>query len=307
MEILPGLEALPDPRLGTPVTTWGVFDGVHRGHRRVLETLRDWARDVSAPAVAVTFDRHPSEVLTGRPVPLLVSLEERLRRIAETGVDFVLVIAFTPEFARLRAEDFVRDVVVGRLRARGIVLGHDSRFGRAREGDLDLLARLGEQMGIEVRRCEPELHGGRPISSSLIREAIAAGRLEEAALLLGRPPSVTGTVARGDRRGSGLGFPTANVPLGRSSVRPPAGVYAVEVPLEGQVYRGVANLGVRPTFESAGPEILEVHLLDYPGGDLYGRTLEIRFLSRLREERRFESVEALRRQIQADIESVRGR
>ncbi|MFN3486014.1 MAG: riboflavin kinase, partial [Planctomycetota bacterium] len=213
---------------------------------------------------------------------------------------------FTPEFARQSAEEFVRDVVAGRLRARGIVLGHDSRFGRGREGDLELLARLGRELGIEVRRCDPELHQGRPLSSSLIREAIAAGRLQEAALLLGRPPVVIGTVVRGDRRGTLLGFPTANIPLGRS-VRPPAGVYAVEVPLEGRICRGVANLGRRPTFESGGTEILEVHLLDYPGGDLYGRTLEVRFLRRLREERRFENVEALRRQIQADIESVRGR
>lgn len=306
MEILAGLEALPDPRLGAPVVTWGVFDGVHRGHRRVLETVRDWAREVRARSVAVTFDRHPSEVLSGQPVPLLVPLDERLRRIGEIGVDFALVIPFTPEFARQSAEEFVRDVVAGRLRARGIVLGHDSRFGRGREGDLELLARLGRELGIEVRRCDPELHQGRPLSSSLIREAIAAGRLQEAALLLGRPPVVIGTVVRGDRRGTLLGFPTANIPLGRS-VRPPAGVYAVEVPLEGRIYRGVANLGRRPTFESGGTEILEVHLLDYPGGDLYGRTLEVRFLRRLREERRFENVEALRRQIQADIESVRGR
>lgn len=306
MEILAGLEALPDPRLGAPVVTWGVFDGVHRGHRRVLETVRDWAREVRARSVAVTFDRHPSEVLSGQPVPLLVPLDERLRRIGEIGVDFALVIPFTPEFARQSAEEFVRDVVAGRLRARGIVLGHDSRFGRGREGDLELLARLGRELGIEVRRCDPELHQGRPLSSSLIREAIAAGRLQEAALLLGRPPVVIGTVVRGDRRGTLLGFPTANIPLGRL-VRPPAGVYAVEVPLEGRIYRGVANLGRRPTFESGGTEILEVHLLDYPGGDLYGRTLEVRFLRRLREERRFENVEALRRQIQADIESVRGR
>jgi riboflavin kinase/FMN adenylyltransferase len=306
MEILSGLEALPDPRLMGSVVTWGVFDGVHRGHRRVLETLRNWAREISAPSVAITFDRPPSEVLTGKPVPLLVPLEERLRRIGDTGVDFALVIAFTPEFARLGADDFARDVVAGRLRARGIVLGHDSRFGRGREGDLDLLTRLGRDLGIEVRRCAPELHQGKPVSSSLIREAVAAGRLEEATLLLGRAPSVTGTVVRGDRRGTRLGFPTANIPLGRV-VHPPAGVYAVEASLEGRVYRGVANLGTRPTFEAGGREVLEVHFLDYPGGDLYGRVVEVRFLRRLREERRFDNAEALRRQIQADIESVRSR
>jgi riboflavin kinase/FMN adenylyltransferase len=304
MEILSGLESLPEPRLRTPIVTWGVFDGVHRGHRKVIGTVRAWARERGVTAVVATFDRHPAEVLTGVPVPLVSPLGERLRLIGDLGVDFCLVLNFTREFARTAAEAFVRDIVAGRLGAAGIVLGHDSRFGRDRAGDIEFLSRLGREVGLEVRNCEPDKFRGRPVSSSLVREAVFGGRLEDARYLLGRPPSVIGTVVRGDRRGASLGFPTANLEL-HHAVRPPPGVYASEVPLDGRTWRAVVNIGTRPTFESGSVEVLEAHLLDYPGGDLYGRVLEVRFLRRLRDERKFEEVDALRRQIQADIDSVR--
>jgi riboflavin kinase/FMN adenylyltransferase len=305
MEILSGLESLPDPRVRSPIVTWGVFDGVHVGHRQVLGAVVSWARSEGVSAVAATFDRHPAEVLAGREVPLVSPLGERLRLVAETGVDFCLVINFTLAFSRTTAEGFVRDIVVGRLGARGVVLGHDSRFGRDRGGDLDLLARVGRERGLEVRQCAPTLHEGRPVSSSLLREAIFAGRLEEARLLLGRPPSVIGTVVPGDRRGRELGFPTANLDLAHA-VRPPAGVYAAEVPLDGRTHRAVVNIGTRPTFKGSGREVLEVHLLDWKGGDLYGRVLEVRILGRVRDERRFAGAEELKRQIEADIAYVRG-
>ncbi len=304
MQILSGLEALPEPRVRTPIVTWGVFDGVHRGHRKVLQAVLAWARERGVSAMVVTFDRHPAEVLSGKPVPLVSPLGERLRLIGELGIDFCLVLNFTREFAKTSAEEFVRDVVAGRVGAAGIVLGHDSRFGRDRAGDIDVLSRLGGDLGLEVRNCEPEHVRGRPVSSSLVREAIFAGRLEEARFLLERPPSVIGTAVRGDRRGTALGFPTANLEL-HHAVRPPPGVYAAEVPLDGRAWRGVVNIGTRPTFGAGAVEGLEVHLLDYPGGDLYGRVLEVRFLSRIRDERKFESADALRKQIQADIDSVR--
>ncbi len=305
MEILTGLETLPDPRIRAPIVTWGVFDGVHRGHRKVLEAVLGWARRDGVSSVILTFDRHPEEILTGRPVPLLTSLEERLRLIGKLGIDFGLVLNFTPEFSAMTAEEFVRDVVAGRLRASGVVLGHDSRFGRGRGGDFEALSRLGRGLGLEVCDSDPEVVGGRPVSSSLIREAVAAGRLEEARRLLGRPLSTAGPVVRGDRRGSGIGFPTANLEL-RDGVRPPRGVYAVEALLDGTAYRAVANFGTRPTFRPGGAELLEGHLLDYAGGDLYGRALEVRFLSRIRDERKFPDAGALKEQIGKDIAAARG-
>ncbi len=306
MELLSGLEALPDPRVKTPIVTWGVFDGVHRGHRRVIGQLLDWAHRDGVSSVVATFDRHPSEVLTGRPMPLISPLGERLRLIGELGVDFLLVLNFTAEFSRLSAERFIREVVVGGLTARGIVLGHDSRFGRDRAGDPALLAELGRETGLAVLQSEPEKHGGRALSSTLVREAVFAGNLEEAAFLLGRAPSVIGTVVRGDRRGSSLGFPTANLEL-HHMVRPPSGVYVAEVPFDGRVWRAVVNIGRRPTFKEGDPESLEVHLLDFPARDLYGRVLEVRFLSRIRAEMKFAGADDLRRRIAEDVAAARSR
>lgn len=303
MELLRGLESLPDPRLRGAAVTWGVFDGVHRGHRKVLARLLV----LGSPAVVVTFDRHPAEVLYGKDVPLVVPLEERLRLIGACGVPYVLLLPFTREFSETAAERFVRDVVVGRIGARAILLGHDSHFGKDRRGDFELLSSLGGDLGIAVEACEPELREGRPISSSGIRQSIAEGRLAEAADMLGRPVTLWGTVVRGDRRGSTLGFPTANLDTGRQ-VRPPRGVYAVEAVLDGRLFAGVANLGRRPTFHAEGaPELLEVHLLDYDGGDLYGRALEVRFRYRVRDEKKFSGPAEIRRQIEADVAAVRAR
>jgi riboflavin kinase/FMN adenylyltransferase len=304
MEILSGLDSLPDPGLRSPIVTWGVFDGVHRGHRKVIEQALGWARAEGVSSAVVTFDRHPEEVLRSRKVPLVTPLAERLRLIGALGVDFCVVLNFTLEFSKTTAEEFIRGIVAGRMGARGIVLGHDSRFGRDRTGDLDFLTRLGRDVGLDVRQSEPEMFQGRPVSSSLIREAIFAGNLKDATYLLGRPPSVIGTVVRGARRGTTLGFPTANLEL-HHAVRPPPGVYAAEVPLEGRVFRAVVNIGTRPTFQKNGAETIEVHLLDFPGGDLYGRVAEVRFLARIRDEKKFDGPDALKRQITADIDVAR--
>jgi riboflavin kinase/FMN adenylyltransferase len=306
MEILSGLESLPDPRLHDPIVAWGVFDGVHRGHRRVIEQVVQWARAEGVSPAIMTFDRHPEEVLRGTHIPLISPLRDRLRLIGALGVEFSIVISFTPDFSKRSAEEFIRAIIAGRMGARGIVLGHDSRFGRDRAGGLDLLERLGWEVGLEVRKSEPEDYQGRPVSSTLVREAIFAGRLEEATFLLGRPPSLFGTVVRGDRRGTKLGFPTANLEL-QHAVRPPSGVYAAEAEVEGKRWRAVVNIGTRPTFLKDGVETIEVHLLDHPGGDLYDRGVEVRFLARIRDERKFENVEALKRQIQEDIHFVRSR
>ncbi|HLY11598.1 MAG TPA: riboflavin biosynthesis protein RibF [Planctomycetota bacterium] len=304
MEILSGLESLPDPSLRSPIVTWGVFDGVHRGHRRVLSQVLQWAREEGVSSALVTFDRHPEEVLRGLKVPLVTPLGERLHLIEALGLDSCVVLNFTVEFSKISAGEFIRGIVAGKMGAKGIVLGHDSRFGKDRAGDIDFLTRLGREVGLEVRHSEPELFGGKPVSSSLIREAVLAGRLDEATYLLGRPPAVYGTVAKGDRRGSKLGFPTANLEL-HHAVRPPGGVYAADVPLDGRVYRAVVNIGTRPTFREHGSEVIEAHLLEFQGGDLYGRTLEVRFLRRIRDEQKFDGPDSLKKQISADIQVAR--
>lgn len=304
MEILSGLESLPEPRLRSPIVTWGVFDGVHRGHRRVLSQVLGWARSEGVSSALVTFDRHPEEVLRGTTVPLVTPLGERLRLLGELGLDYCVVLNFTLDFSKTSADEFIRGIVAGRMGAKGIVLGHDSRFGKDRAGDLDFLTRLGRDVGLEVRHSEPELFEGRPVSSSLIREAVLAGRLDQATFLLGRPFALYGTVVKGDRRGTKLGFPTANLEL-HHAVRPPGGVYAAEVPLDGTVYQAVVNIGTRPTFRANGAEAIEAHLLEFKGGDLYGRNLEVRFRARIRDEQKFDGPESLKVRINADIEAAR--
>ncbi len=297
MIILRGLESIPDPRLAKSVVTWGVFDGVHRGHRHVLANLVAWG----SPSVVITFDRHPAEVLRAVEVPLVCPLEERLALIGATGVDATLVLSFTRAFSENTADSFVGEIVAKRVGARAILLGHDSHFGKDRAGDFAMLRDLGSRLGIAIRACEPLRHGERPISSSLVRDAVSAGRLDEAADLLGRPFSLHGIVVAGDGRGRTIGVPTANMEL-RHKVRPPRGVYAVRVRAGADFWPGVANVGVRPTFHpDASVEGVEVHLIGYPGAPLYGRDLEVQFVSRLRDEKKFSGVDELKRQIQADI------
>jgi riboflavin kinase/FMN adenylyltransferase len=304
MRILRGLESLPDPSLRGAAVTWGVFDGVHRGHRHVLRTLTAWAAERRSPAAVITFDRHPAEVLRDAEVPLLCPLEERLELLGGCGVDAALVLSFTRAFAETPPAAFVDEIVVKRAGAGAILLGHDSHFGKDRTGDFATLRDVAARLGVEVRSCDPELAGGRPISSSLIRAAVAAGRLEEATELLGRPFSLHGVVVAGEGRGRTIGVPTANLEL-RHKVRPPRGVYAVVVAIDGRRIAGVANLGTRPTFHAGGAETVEVHLLDWSGAPLYGRELGVMFVARLRDEKKFPGVEELTRQIRADIE--RGR
>ncbi len=303
MEILRGLESLPDSRLKQSWVTWGVFDGVHRGHQRVIQKLRELSGE--NPSVLITFDRHPAEVLRGMPVPLVVPLEERIRLIDLLGVDFLLLLPFTKEFAETSAEEFIRSIVIEGVGASGILLGHDSHFGKGRKGDFGYLEQLGKEIGIPVESCQPKEQDGRPMSSTLIRERVSSGNMEESTHLLGRPFGVQGVVIPGDRRGTDLGFPTANVELG-NSLSPPFGVYVVDAVISGKTYRGAANLGSRPTFyEKGAPPLLEVHLLDYEGGDLYGASIEVRFLRRIRDELKFDAVEDLKDRMLLDIAEAR--
>lgn len=307
MHFLRGLTAPIPDKLRGGVVTWGVFDGVHRGHAKVIDALTAWAAELGAPSLVITFDRHPAEVLRGVPVPLVCPVDERLKLIAARGVSAVIVLPFTIEFSKTTAEEFVRDTIRKGLGASAVLLGHDSHFGRDRTGDLPGLEEMAGRLGLKVRSCEPERRNGRPLSSSLVREAVQAGDLAEAEEILGRPFALYGEVVAGEGRGTKLGIPTANLELDHE-LRPPRGVYAVEVPLNGRVYTGGANLGRRPTFHpEGGRETAEVHLLDYDGPPLNGRSLEVRLRARVRDERRFSGPEELVRQIRSDLDWIRAR
>jgi riboflavin kinase/FMN adenylyltransferase len=285
--------------------TIGNFDGMHRGHQAVLAALREQAQARHLPALAILFEPQPLEFLRPEAAPArLTSTSAKLRRLRESGIEGALCIRFNARFAALSAAAFVDEVLVRGAGLRYLMVGDDFRFGRGREGDFALLCRAGEESGFEVQQMDTHLHAQERISSTRIRAALAAGDLETAAALLGRPHGIEGRVMHGDKRGRELGFPTANLAL-RVRALPMTGVFVVRAGVHGQAVRwpGVANLGLRPTVDGKTPR-LEVHLFDF-AGDLYGRRLEVEFLHRLRGEQRFESLAALRQQIAVDAAAAR--
>lgn len=302
MRTIRGLESYPpDGRPGA--VALGAFDGIHLGHRAILGRAVTLARERGLEALACTFDPHPLEVLQPDRAPRpLTTLADRLELIAETGIDTAVVVAFTRAIAALEPEAFVRDALAGTLRAREIVVGFNHRFGRGARGDARLLETLGPSLGFRTHVVAPLEVDGVPVSSSEIRAALGRGDLERAARLLGRPYALGGEVVHGAGRGRTLGFPTANV---RMDLRLPLapGVYACRARVGPAEYRAVVNAGVRPTFGETELAV-EAHLLDF-SGDLYGQRIHLTFLRRLREERRFPSVEALREQIAADAAAAR--
>jgi riboflavin kinase / FMN adenylyltransferase len=286
------------------VVTIGNFDGVHLGHRAILGRVLRRARELEAQAVAITFDPHPLKVL--RPemsLPLLTTCDQKLALLAATGLDAVVVLPFTQDLAALPPRDFVRQYFCERLQVREVVVGHDYRFGRGREGNIDLLKEMGQQYGFTVQVVWAVEADGAVVSSSLIRALLRLGKVSEAARLLGRSYGVVGQVVRGKGRGGKLlGVPTANL-RPANELLPASGIYAVRVRRGGATIPGVANIGTCPTFDNQELS-LEVHLLEF-SGELYGENLEVHFVSRLREERRFASIEALAAQIHADIAQAR--
>jgi riboflavin kinase/FMN adenylyltransferase len=299
----PGLDAAGLDRLLGSVIAIGNFDGVHRGHRAVVEAALQRARGLRRPAAGLTFEPHPRSVLRpGEPLFLLTDAQAKLRLLAASGLDGVLVMTFDKALAALSAEEFITRVLVERLRIAGATIGFDFHFGRNRAGSPAFLAEMGRRLGFPVDIMPPLEDEGRPVSSSVIRAALAAGRVVEAAELLGYPWFVTATVIHGDKRGRDLGYPTANLQLD------PAcglkhGIYAVRVGLDGRVHDGVANFGRRPTF-GAGAPLLEVHLFDF-SDDLYGRTLDIAFIGWIRAEMRFDGIEDLIRHMDDDSRLAR--
>ena len=297
--------SLPPTVAGTVVTV-GTFDGVHLGHQDVIHRLAARAAEVGLPSVLVTFEPHPLEIVNPAAAPpLLTPGLERLEALAETGVDYVAVVPFTPTLAAYEAADFVDLVLRDRLRMRELLIGHDHGMGRGRTGDVDVLTALGAERGVRVDVVPPVTAGdGPPVSSTEIRRAIAAGELDRAAVGLGRLYSAAGRVVRGESRGRLLGYPTLNVELpSPRKLLPPEGVYAVRVQTPRGPFGGMMNLGPRPTFGDDRPGI-EAHLFD-ASGEFYGAWVRVDFVARLRETRRFPSADALIAQLGHDAEDAR--
>ena len=279
----------------------GVFDGVHLGHRRVLDSLSDIDPDVTR--VAMTFGTHPASLLSpdGAP-PRLSTLKRRFDLFEDAGIDRVAVLGFDEEMRSMTPEDFVRRFLVAGLNARFVVVGVGFRFGRGAAGTTETLVELGQRHGFRVEVIDIACDGGAEIRSSAIRQALHDGNVTRAAAMLGRPYDLEGIVVPGDGRGRQLGFPTANVSFPAMLTIPRHGVYAVVAVIDGDAHRAVANLGTRPTF-GGEDEVLEVHVLGMDR-DLYGKHLSVQFIGWLRDERRFDSVDDLLIQIHADIASA---
>jgi riboflavin kinase/FMN adenylyltransferase len=293
--------SLQDLHLQDTWLTIGSFDGVHKGHQAILHKLVAGAHAANAPAVALTFHPHPSIVLRGRSGPFyLTSPDERAELLGELGVDRVITLTFDQALASLTAHEFVQ-ILYDHLGLRHLYVGHDFALGRRRQGDLPFLQNLGKEMGFTVNVMRPIRLGGLVVSSSRIRSALAEGDVRLARDLLGRRYQVNGEVVPGDGRGRTIGIHTANLDIPPQRCLPKSGVYACLASVGGRVWRAVANIGVRPTFENqAALPRLEAHLLDF-AGDLYGKDLQVAFAARLRDEQRFPNVEALVAQIRADI------
>jgi riboflavin kinase/FMN adenylyltransferase len=282
------------------VLTLGVFDGLHLGHQLIMRTVVERARATGSVPTVLTFDPHPRAILHPESAPpLLQTFDQKIEAFGVMGIEQTIVVQFNREFAQIRAEDFLRDVVRERLHAREVYLGRGFAFGYNREGNIALLRRVSERLGFHADEVpEVRLHGQR-ISSSGIRALLSEGRVNLARRMLGRPYGVEGRVVRGQERGRTLGFPTANL-RPQNRVIPSHGVYVTATLIEGVWMRSVTNVGLRPTFETDTVEpSVETFVINW-SGDLYGDVVRVRFLHRLREERKFASVDELKKQIERD-------
>jgi riboflavin kinase/FMN adenylyltransferase len=298
-----GLESLQPIRF--PVVTTGTFDGVHKGHLQILKRMQELAGESGGETVLVTFYPHPRMVLypDDQDLRLLNTPAEKIEKLQEAGLDHLLIIPFTREFSRLTSLEFVRNILVNHIGMKKLIIGHDHHFGRNREGGFSDLMEFSPVYGFEVEEIPAFELGHTTISSSKIRHALMEGEVEAANQYLGYRYMLSGTVIHGDGRGSKLGFATANInPAYPYKLLPGNGVYAVYAQIEGQSHKGVANIGMRPTFNGKSVSV-EVHLPEF-SGDLYGREVTLFFVARIRAEQKFDSPDALRTQISSDVSTA---
>lgn len=287
-----------------PVLALGNFDGVHRGHRKILERVRRVASERGSTAVVMTFDPHPPRVVRpDKAPPLLMTTAQRLEMIGGAGVHGAAIVRFTPELSRWEPEVFVERALVDWLKVSEVWVGANFLFGRDRVGNFSLLRTLGARYGFRAEKIDPIRYKDFVVSSTRVRRLVGEGRVDEAGALLGHQYFIDGMVVPGAARGRSLGFPTANL-VTQNELLPPSGVYATTAMLDGIARASVTNVGVRPTVEDAGRLSVETHIFDFDR-DLYGASLRLGFVQRLRDERRFESLEALRVQIGADGQRAR--
>lgn len=286
------------PPIVRPVLTLGNFDGVHLGHQALLERVVEDARSSGGRSVVLTFEPHPLKLLAPERAPrLILTHKDKMALLQSFGVDVVMIQAFDAAFAAVEAETFARDYLFRRLGVRKMWVGSDLRFGRGRKGRVEDLARWGADSGVEVGAIDPIVLGGHRVSSSRIRTLIERGAMREAKQHLGRYHFVSGRVAQGHGRGRTLGFPTANI-VSRTEVLPPDGIYATVLESSGRQWPSVTSIGVNPTFGD-GPRTIESYVFDF-SGDFYGRSVKLFWVERIRDEKKFSSVELLVEQIKDD-------
>ena len=289
--------------LHNPVVTIGNFDGVHLGHREIFRKLKLAAKEIGGVSVVITFDPHPLKVVpSSRSVILINTIEEKINLIEASGVDYLIIISFDSAFSALTAVEFTERILVGRIGLKRLIIGYDYAFGKGREGDVSLLRRLGNKFSFEVEELAPISDGSINYSSTLIRKMIREGAVAAATHFLGRNYSIAGRVVHGADRGKTLGFPTANISTDKELI-PADGVYAVKVKIDDSLYDAACNIGFNPTFATETKSI-EVFIFDL-NADLYGKEIRIYFFDRLRDEKRFGSVDELVAAIAADVDSCR--
>ncbi len=302
MEIFDNLDRIR--RDSNNVITVGTFDGLHLGHQYIFNELKQTATQVEGIPTVVTFNPHPQIVLAAPdkpPIKILTTIEQKIELIRRQDIQKLIIIPFTLEFSRLSSEEYVNRILYQTIGLKGIVIGYDHAFGKGREGGIHTLTQIGQEKHFFIKKLSPFMLDGQVISSSLIRQLISRGEVEQANRFLGHPYRIMGEVVQGDGRGKTLGFPTANIRLVHANqLLPQDGVYAVDVIWQQRQYLGMANIGLRPTFNGAHKTI-EVHLFDFDQ-DLYGEKLEMGFYQKIREEVKFRSAAELQARLQKDKE-----
>jgi len=293
------------PAFTNPVITIGTFDGVHHGHRQILEEVVDYARSIGGESIVITFEPHPRKLLfPDRPIKLLTPLKQKLELITGSGIEHIVVVPFSREFSELSARQYVGEFLVGKFRPKCIIIGYDHHFGHDRTGNIGLLRQLQADFGYEVREIPAQLIDEAAVSSTKIRNAIAEGKVEEAAHMLGRSYGIAGKVVEGAKLGRTIGYPTANIePLDAEQILPGKGIYAARVNFRGNIYDAMLSIGYNPTVTDKKELKIEVHIFSF-SESIYGEELEIFFIRYLRTEEKFDSLDALKEQLHKDKEAA---